>query len=190
MTKTNTRVAFFIGFFGGGGIERMTANLAHGLIKLGIQIDLITSPESPHLWQMPTETRIIDLKAPNLYICLPGLVNYLRQERPTILFSADHYQNEIALMAKLIARVQTRVIVSERNQLSKTVQNATRLKHRLAPISAHLLYPWADEIVAVSQGVAKDLAQTASLPLKKIEVIYNPVITPALLARANRSSVV
>ncbi|MCA1995460.1 MAG: glycosyltransferase, partial [Coleofasciculus sp. S288] len=39
-------------------------------------------------------------------------------------------------------------------------------------------------IVAVSQGVATDLARTASLPLERIQVIYNPVVTPELLTRA------
>lgn len=185
MSETNARVAFFIGSFGGGGIERVTANLAHSFVKLGIQIDLITSPESPHLWKMPAETRIIDLKARTLYMCLPGLVKYLRKERPDVLVAADHYQNEIALMAKLIARVPTRVIVAEHNQLSKTARNATKLKGKLAPWFARFLYPYADGIVAVSQGVAKDLSETANLPIGSIQTIYNPVITPAMLASAN-----
>jgi glycosyltransferase involved in cell wall biosynthesis len=178
------RIAFFIGFFGGGGIERMTARLAQALVKLGIRVDLITSPESPHLWQMPPETRIIDLKAPNLYMCLPALVHYLRKEKPNVLMSADHYQNEVALMGKIIAQVPTRVIVSERNQLSKTARNANNLKGKLAPLTSRLLYPHADEIIAVSQGVAIDLAKTAHIPLSSIQTIYNPVISPELLESA------
>jgi glycosyltransferase involved in cell wall biosynthesis len=184
MPEINPRVAFFIGFFGGGGIERVSANLAHGFVDLGIQIDLLTSPDSPHLWRMPTITRIVDLKAPTLYLSLPGLIRYLRRERPDVLVAADHYQNEIALMAKLIAGVPTRVVVSEHNQLSKTVQNATKLKGKLAPLFTRFLYPWADGIVAVSQGVAKDLSDTANIPLSRIQTIYNPVISPEMLDSA------
>jgi glycosyltransferase involved in cell wall biosynthesis len=186
MTRTNYHVAFFIGFFGGGGIERMTARLSHSLVKLGIKVDLVTSQESPHLWQMPPEARIIDLQAPTLYMSLPGLIRYLKQEKPDVLMSADHYQNEIALMAKIISRVNTRVVVSERNRLSKTVHNATTLKARLAPLFAHFLYPYADKIIAVSQGVAKDLANTAKLPLSSIQTIYNPVISPEILESAKQ----
>lgn len=181
MNNVKARVAFFIGFFGGGGIERMTARLSHGLVKSGIQVDLITSPESPHLWQMPSETRIIDLKAPTLYMSLFGLVNYLKKEKPDVLMSADHYQNEIALLAKIISRVNTRLIISERNQLSKTASNATRLKNKLAPLFARFLYPYADAIVAVSQGVAKDLAKTVKIPLSSIQTIYNPVISSEII---------
>jgi glycosyltransferase involved in cell wall biosynthesis len=185
MSQINRRVAFFIGSFGGGGIERITARLAHNFVKLGVEIDLILNQaDSTHLWQMPAETRTIDLKAPNLYLSLPGLVRYLRQERPMALLAADHYLNEIALLAKQIAGVPLRLVVAEHNQLSKTARNATKLKGRLAPIFARFLYPWADGIVAVSDGVAKDLACTAALPLGSIETIYNPVINAQMLAKA------
>lgn len=185
MTETNRRVAFFIGCFGGGGIERIMAHLAHSFVKLGVQVDLVLDKGgSPHLWRMPPETRIIDLKAPRLSMSLPGLVRYLRQERPDAMLSTDHYMNEIAILARAIARVATRTIVAEHNQLSKTVRNASQLKGRLTPLFTRLLYPYADGIVAVSQGVAKDLAHTAALPLDRIETIYNPVIHPEMLALA------
>lgn len=185
MPEINPRVAFLIGSFGGGGIERITAHLAHNFVKLGVKIDLILNRgDLTHLWRMPTQTRVIDLKAPNLYMSIPGLVRYIQQERPTALLAADHYLNEIALLSKRIAGVPLRVVVAEHNQLSKTAQNATKLKGRLAPLFARNLYPWADGIVAVSHGVAQDLAQTATIPLERIQTIYNPVINPELFASA------
>ncbi len=185
MIKDDYRIAFFLGSFGGGGIERVTAHLAHGLVKLGVKIDLILNrSDSIHLWRMPSDIRIIDLKQPRLLMSLPGLVQYLRQERPDALLAADHYLNEVALLGKYLARVPTRVIVAEHNQLSKTTYSTRKLKARVAPILTRLLYPWADEIVAVSHGVAKDLAHTASIPLERIQTIYNPVITPELLISA------
>ena len=185
MSGISYRIAFFIGAFGGGGVERITASLAHNFVKLGIKVDLVLDKGgSPHLWRMPSETRIIDLKAPRLSMSLPGLIRYLRQERPFALIAADHYMNEVALLAKLLAGVSTRVIISEHNQLSRTTRYAKNLRSRLTPSFSHFLYPWADGIVAVSHGVAKDLAQTASLPLEQIQTIYNPVINPEMLANA------
>ncbi len=185
-SKVNPRIAFFIGFFGGGGIERVTANLAHSFVKKGVQVDLIHDPKSsPHLWRMPAETRYIDyVNAPTLYRNLPKLVRYLRQEQPWALLAADHYANEIAILAKLIAKVSTRVIVTEHNQLSRTCRRGSRLKDRLAPAFAQVLYPWADGVIAVSHGVKTDLARRASFPLERIQTIYNPVITPELLTKA------
>jgi glycosyltransferase involved in cell wall biosynthesis len=188
MTKVDIHIAFLIGTFGGGGIERITAHLAHNFVRLGIKVDLLLNNlESTHLWRMPSETRIIDLKAPNLYQSIPALIRYLRQERPFVLLAADHYLNEIALISKIIARVSTRVVVAEHNQLSKTSGNSKKLKERLSPTFARFLYPHADEIIAVSQGVAKDLSQTISLPIERIHTIYNPVINPGILANAKEA---
>jgi glycosyltransferase involved in cell wall biosynthesis len=183
MSEINPRVAFFLGSFGGGGIERIMAHLAHNFVKLGVEIDLILNRDDPtHLWRMPAETRIIDLKAPNLYSSIPGLVRYIQQERPDALLATDHYLNEVALLSKRIAGVPLRVVVAEHNQLSKTARNTTELKRRLAPLFTRYLYPWADGIVAVSHGVAQDLAQTAAIPLHRIHTIYNPVIDAQMLA--------
>jgi glycosyltransferase involved in cell wall biosynthesis len=188
MSEINHRVAFFIGSFGGGGIERITAHLAHNFVKLGIKVDLILNRgDRTHLWRMPAQTRTIDLNTPNLYLSLPGLVRYLQQEQPSALLAADHYMNEIALLAQRLARVPVRVVVAEHNQLSKTAQNATGLKGRLAPLFARYLYPWADGIIAVSDGVAQDLAQAASIPIAQIQTIYNPVINPEMLASGQES---
>ena len=38
----------------------------------------------------------------------------------------------------------------------------------------------ADAVVAVSEGVADDLVRRAGMPRRRVEVIYNPVITPQL----------
>ena len=47
-------------------------------------------------------------------------------------------------------------------------------------------YPWASSIVAVSRGAADDLARTSGLPGDSVQVVYNPVITPALMAQARQ----
>jgi glycosyltransferase involved in cell wall biosynthesis len=47
-----------------------------------------------------------------------------------------------------------------------------------------IFYPWADAIVANSRGVAEDLMKLTGLPRDKIQVIYNPVVTPELFAKA------
>jgi glycosyltransferase involved in cell wall biosynthesis len=50
-----------------------------------------------------------------------------------------------------------------------------------------LLYPLADRIVAVSTGVADDLSEIIGIPRPRIEVIYNPVVTPEVLALSQES---
>jgi glycosyltransferase involved in cell wall biosynthesis len=48
------------------------------------------------------------------------------------------------------------------------------------------VYPLADGIVTVSRGVAEDLAAYAGIPLERIRVIYNPVVSEGLLQAARQ----
>jgi len=74
--------------------------------------------------------------------------------------------------------------VSEHTTLSTEARLVEQMSSRLAPLTAKLFYPWADGIVSVSHGVAKDLIDLTEINSGKIEVIYNPVITPELTEKA------
>ena len=118
---------------------------------------------------------------------LPDLVQYLRQEKPAALLSAKSDANLAALWTRRLAGVPTRVVVSERTNLSHEV--AKHLKRgkwqwRFLPQAVRRFYPWAEGIVAVSNGVAENLAETTGLPRERIATIYNPVVTPEMIGQA------
>jgi glycosyltransferase involved in cell wall biosynthesis len=183
--RVSTDVACFLGFLGGGGAERVILNLTKGFVNRGFNVDLVlANTGSPHLWQVPPEVNIVDLKARKLSSSLPALVGYLRRVRPPALLSTLHYTNEIAIAAKHFARVDTRVVVREANQLSLDVGQSKAWKKRAIPWFVRYLYPLADGVVTVSRGVAEDLSRVCGLPLEKIQVIYNPTITPDLGIKA------
>jgi glycosyltransferase involved in cell wall biosynthesis len=46
------------------------------------------------------------------------------------------------------------------------------------------VYPWADAVIAVSDGVAEQVASLTGMPRERITTIYNPVVTPELLWRS------
>ncbi len=179
------RLALFYGFFGGGGVERCLSNLAQGFLDRGFAVDLVLGQAGgQHLAQLPAAVRRIDLGTTRQLGRIPKLEGYLRNERPAALLSAGHFTNEIAVCANALARCGTRVIVSEHNTLSRTARLNGLNKQSLRRVSSRLCYPWADGIVAVSEGVARDLAPIVGCELARIRVIYNPVVTPELVAKA------
>lgn len=185
MAESKPDVAFFLRFLGGGGAERIILNLARDFAERGLKVDMVlSSVGGPHLWQIQSQVRIVDLKAPRLVASLPSLINYLEREQPKSMLSTLHYNNEFALWAKRLSRVSTRMVVREANTLSQEAQPSAGLKKRLVPLFVKNFYPWADGIVAVSQGVANDLAQITGLPSERIQVIYNPTIAPDLKDKA------
>ncbi len=182
MPENRPHIAIYLRLLYGGGAERVMVNLMEAFVDRGLSVDLVMNTlAGPYLDQVPPNVRIVDLKAPRMLAGLPKLAGYLRRERPMTLLSGLHYNNEIALWAKALAfSSSTRVFVSEHNTLSIHAQRKNT--DRWSPVLAKFFYPWADGIIAVSQGVAQDLAKITDLPSERIKVIYNPIITPQILA--------
>jgi len=124
------------------------------------------------------------LPPPWILAAVPALADYLVRERPDALLSALSYSNLAALWARERAGVAVRVVISERNTLSVRSAHARGLQWRVLPKVEARWYPRADAILAVSEGVADDLARTARLARDRITVTYNPVDTAAVEAAA------
>jgi glycosyltransferase involved in cell wall biosynthesis len=179
-----TDLAIFLMDVSGGGAERVMLNLARGFAEKGLAIDLVlVKAEGAYMSQLPAQVNIIELKSSRLISSLPALIRYLKQTRPTVLLSALEDTNFIALWARKLAGVSTQVLVTVHNNLSREAENSVQVKRRLTPHLVKLFYPWADQIVAVSQGVADDLIHRG-LPAQKVSVIYNPIVTPDLSTKA------
>jgi glycosyltransferase involved in cell wall biosynthesis len=188
MTNSSVDIAIFMRCLYEGGAERAMINLARNYIERGFNVDLVlVRAEGGYMKQLPPEIRLIDLKAENKLSILPKLIRYLRQENPTTLLTTLHYPCEIAILAKRLSGVSTRVIVCEQNTLSQEAKKIAQTSVKLTPLAAKLFYPLADGIIAVSEGVAEDLAKITKIPCKRIEVIYNPVVTLEVFDRAKET---
>ncbi|SEJ31020.1 Glycosyltransferase involved in cell wall bisynthesis [Azotobacter beijerinckii] len=148
---------------------------------------LILSASSWSDWKALARPVLFADKPDRQFPYLASLARYLRAQRPDALIAANSYCNLTALWAKRLARVSTRIMVTEHNSLSfkilqKSVKGAARWRALLPLIGR--VYSRADAVVAVSNGVADDLSAITGLPRGRIATIYNPVITPELAARA------
>lgn len=181
------RLAFFLPGLYDGGAERIMLNLANGITSRGYPVDLVLArAEGPFMDEVPSSVRLVDLNATRVVSSTPALIRYLRRERPAALLSIL-YANYIAVWAKRLAGVPLRVILGEHNTLSSAVRGSNDLRLHLYPSLAKWFYPWADGIVAVSGGVADDLAKSTKIPRERIQVIYNPIVTPDLFEKSKAS---
>lgn len=114
---------------------------------------------------------------------IDGLAYALQERRPSILLAATPYRNLEALLARARSRAETRIVASEHNDL-RAGHGLGRGHHRwLLGRLQRALYPRADAIVAVSHGVAEDVARRSGLPLERITVIHNPAVPSDIAAR-------
>jgi glycosyltransferase involved in cell wall biosynthesis len=185
---TQAPIAFFLPTLGGGGAERVTVNLAQGIVERGLPVDLVVAAANGALLeQLPPGVRLVDLRAPRVLRSLGALTMYLRRERPRVLVSAMSHANLAALWAVRLSRRGTPVIVTVHTTMSQYASRQGGIAPRLWPYLLRTFYPWAAKVVAVSSGAADDLARSSGLPRDLVEVVYNPVITPALLARVHQA---
>ncbi|MGA9538726.1 MAG: glycosyltransferase [Desulfobacterales bacterium] len=179
------RIGVFVSFSGTGGVERMVLNLCEGLVALGCRVDLLqVKARSKHLEQLPALVDVRKLKAEHTLTSLPALVRYLKTERPDALLAAKDRANQIAVLAKKTAGVPTRVVVRMGTTVSAALAGKNRWRKLFWYLPMRLIYRSADAIVAVSQGVARDMARITGLPTSAIRIIRNPVITPRIFRLA------
>jgi glycosyltransferase involved in cell wall biosynthesis len=115
---------------------------------------------------------------------LPSMVDYLRRARPEAILAAEPRFNLIAAWGRSLSGLGSRLVISERIQVSRhAVFDGPWGDQRLHGLLRRA-YRKADVIVAVSDGVADDLKTYAGIPRDRITTVYNPVVSPDLLARA------
>lgn len=142
------------------------------------------TPEGGFRDQVPPGVRLIDLNAKRALTSVLPLARYLRRERPDAVVSGAIQTNIAAVWARKLAGVSTRLMLTEHNTITAIIDNARMFRTRISPYFIRKFYPWADEIVAVSQGAASDLASVMKVPVWNIPVIYNPIIGPDFWKRA------
>lgn len=159
-------------------------NLAKGIAERGYTVDLVLArAEGVFMNEVPSSVNLVDLKAARVLSSGPALVRYLRREKPVALLSIL-YANLIAVWSRRYAATPTRVILAEHNTLSSVAKGEGDLRWQIYPQLARWFYPWADGIIAVSDGVAADLVHLTHIPRERIPVIYNPIITPELFEKS------
>jgi glycosyltransferase involved in cell wall biosynthesis len=117
------------------------------------------------------------------------LRKYLQKERPQSLLCALTVNNLTALYARAGARVGTRLVISERNNLSSNLKLWPFHKQLAIRLGVRTLYGQADAITAVSSGVADDLSHLSGVRRERISVIYNPTPEPEDIAAARSAPV-
>jgi glycosyltransferase involved in cell wall biosynthesis len=156
-----------------GGAERVARNLCKGIVDRGYEVDLVLVEATGELLNdVPDAVSVINLNASRVLRSLHPLREYLSSREPDILYSMMTEPNVVAVLAHRLAMVDSRLILSEHNMLSRSSES---VKDQFARVGAWTLYPLADDIVAVSEGVHDDLVANTRLDPADVSVIYNPV---------------
>jgi len=112
---------------------------------------------------------------------LLALRRYRRERRPQSIIAFLNYANIALLLAVQLGKGDTRVYVNVRNHISSSVAGAKSRRMREIPVMMCNLFHLADGVVAVSDGVAADIARLTGIPVQDMTTIFNPVYRPEIL---------
>lgn len=176
------RIALFTVSLEVGGAERVFVTLANRFAERGHAVQMVLmKPEGALRQELSAAVQRVDLRTYRIWRTVLPLARYLRRERPDVMLSTLSQPNLVAILARRLARVSTRIVVREANTPTYEFGGAGKWKDRIVPALIARLYRQADAIVAVARGVQADLLRLTRLPQSRVPCIYNPAITDALL---------
>jgi glycosyltransferase involved in cell wall biosynthesis len=145
-------------------------HLARALVEQGAQVDVVLShARGPFLAEIPASVRVVDLDAPPAATVLRHLVATPGDARALlpVLFlpGVPGVLGAVSPLARYLRESKPDALLSLMDYPN---------------VAAILARREADAVVAVSDGVADDLARVAGLPRERIHRIYNPVLIPEI----------
>ncbi|MFQ5668045.1 MAG: glycosyltransferase [Candidatus Binatia bacterium] len=191
-------LALFLSGLAGGGAQRRMLILARAFAERGHRVDLVVvRPEGPFRSEVSSLVRLVVLdprwghvpllatrKGLWVLAAVPALAGYLQRVRPDVLLSTSNPANVAALWARRLARVPVPVVISVNVHLSAATGPGQRFWRPLLRGLARRSYPAADAAIAISRGVAVDLALAGAIPEARIATIHNPVDVGEIERRA------
>ncbi len=200
-------VALFIYALTGGGAQRRTVTLANAFAACGHDVDLVVVRGKGVLdGELAPRVRLVELRCHGrLHVlarrlggqrgietaaAIPALVRYLRRVKPDVLLSAASHVNLVAVAAIRLAAVPIPLVLRASNHPSGNLAHhppVQRLVRAWLKWLSRRFYPRADAVVAVSDGVARELMRLAGLPSERVHTIPNPVVDAALERRLAES---
>lgn len=180
------KIMFIIPSLAGGGAEKTLMILLNRLDRRKFQPSVVLFEHIiAYQEEMPPDVKVVSLAKQSRYEILrliKALAGIMKQENPALICSFLPYTNFLTLLACRLARSQTPVILSVHNN---SIEEFRHEKFSLLRrILTRRLYPKADLIHCVSQGIKDELVHIFSLAPDKIRIIYNPIDIDAIIALA------
>ena len=172
------RILFFTTRLGGGGAEMQLVRLANALDPAEFEVEIaVARGGGAYEARVDERIPIVPLAPATIRSSVLGLVaaarplrRLVRERRPAIVCSFMDIANVVAALAvdrgpRLIGCVQ--------NTMSVAYGSGERAIARVIPVLARRVYGRFDRIVALSRGVADDLARNIPPVADRIDVVYN-----------------
>ena len=181
------KILFVLPRMVGGGVERVTLNLATALQQRGIECQLaLRRAEGEMLAEAQQVFATVDILADaSLWQFIPRLTALIQSNQPTHIITAFADVGLLTWIARRRAKLKVPII----HGIHNTHAFANRrpgmiglLRYLLDRQLYRLLYPRVDAIVCVSRGIESEVKACCPSAASYTRTIYNPVASKAQIA--------
>ena len=168
------RILFIINSLEGGGAERVMCLVAAAIAEAEKhwRVALVTLDQARDNYALSERVTRIQLNAGgSLLWSMIALRRLLRLERPDIMVSFLTRSNCAAIACSRLVGIPC--VVSER--VHTTSHLSSHRVRRLKKALIRCLYPYADRVIAVSEGIRDDLVSHYGVAATRVVTIHNPV---------------
>lgn len=168
-------VALIIPSLKGGGAERVISILSQELSK-DYNLYLIVFDADDIAYSYGGNLIDLNIKAnKNFFIKIFNVIRrvyYLRKVKLNYNIECSISFLSSANIVNVLSRTNDKIVLSVRSYLSKRKKT---FYNRIYKLIIKILYNKADNVIAISKGVAKDLINNYKLDSQIIQYIYNPI---------------
>lgn len=155
-----------------GGAERTILNIVNRLDRSVFKPVLVLyQKRGALLKRLGEDVEIVDLQASRARFAVLSLARVIRKIKPAVILSTIRYANAATVFAALLARSRATVVVRETNNFTAAGVSVKGRKERVVG----WCYRHADLVVALSEGVRRDVMARYAVPQERVRTIYNPV---------------
>lgn len=172
------KITFFAASLYFGGNEKCLIDILKSLNREKFQISLVLCERrGEFLDSVPKDINIFSFDRSHIRSVVFKLGEYFRKEKPDIFISSLTHVNIVTLIAKMLFRAKSKIVVMEQTTLSLTPVTAKNIMEKfllkfIFPVLIKFFYPKADYIICGSLGMKRDLVSIIG-NFTKIKVIYN-----------------
>lgn len=180
--STEKRIAIFVATSGHSGVDRTMQNLIPAFAGRGYLVDILkVRKHGPELPSLPPGVRLFDLGTSHVYSSFFAVCRYLRRYRPVAMLTDKDRVNRTALLARAVTAGTPYLALSCGTTLSTDLSGRGPIERWITRNSFRRLYPYADNLLMISNGSADDLTNYTGFPRERITVVPAPVIPASLL---------
>ena len=162
----------------GGGAERVATNLAnHWISNHQYQVEIVLmQQEGELLGLVDSQIHVHNLKASKIRDSIFLLRSYFAQRQSTVILVNHLPLTSAAICAWHLAGRPGTLFTTDHTNLSISLDQELAVNPLYMQALLRFTYPLATGLIAVSEGVKKDLCRLGAFADERVTVIYNPVV--------------